>query len=129
MLVIPKLTLQPVHARLSLREGKVNMETVSKVNMVRINGIIVNQVASLKEGDRVQVGKEGLVWHREGVRQKEDISEDTLWGEKDSPENVSEGVAFEVVNEDKPTKESDEDVDEATSDTDNVVVEMINFCV
>ena len=38
----------------------------------------VNQVAIMKEGDRVQVGnKEVLVWHMEGVRKKEKISEDT----------------------------------------------------
>jgi hypothetical protein len=43
----------------------------------------VNQVAIMKEGDRVQVGnKEVLVWHMEGVRKKEKISEDTLSGRK-----------------------------------------------
>ena len=95
----------------------------------------VNQVAIMKEGDRVQVGnKEVLVWHMEGVRKKEKISEDTLSGQKDSPEKISDENAFEtkVVKVDnaysnKPTKASDEDVDEATSDTDNVGVEMLNF--
>ena len=51
-----------------------------------------------------------------------------------SPEKISYENAFEtkVVKVDnaysnKPTKASDEDVDEATSDTDNVGVEMLNF--
>ena len=99
-----------------------------------VNSFIVNQVASLKEGDRGQAGREVLVWHREGFKQKEEISEDNLWGEKDSPDNVSNKAAFEtnVVkvgnnHSNKPTKESDKDVNEANSDTDNVVVEMINF--
>ena len=43
----------------------------------------------LKERDGVQVGKEVLVWQREGGKHGENISEDTLWGEKDSPESVS----------------------------------------
>ena len=66
----------------------------------------------MKEGDRVQVGnKEVLVWHMEGVRKKEQISEDTLSGQKDSPEKISDENAFEtkVVKVDnaysnKPTK-------------------------
>ena len=37
----------------------------------------------LKERDGVQVGKEVLVWQREGGKHGENISEDTLWGEKD----------------------------------------------
>ena len=37
-------------------------------------GIIVNQLGSLKEGDRVQVVKEVMVWHRERFKQKEEFS-------------------------------------------------------
>ena len=37
-------------------------------------GIIVNQVGSLKEGDRVQLVKEVMVWHRERFKQKEEFS-------------------------------------------------------
>ena len=43
----------------------------------------------LKERDRVQVGKEVLVWQMEGRKHGENISEDILWEEKDSPESVS----------------------------------------
>ena len=74
------------------------------------------------------------MWHMEGFKQKEEIREDTLLGEKDSPENISGENAIEtkVVKVDnaysnKPTKESDEDVDEATNDTVNVVVEYLTF--
>ena len=35
-------------------------------------GIIVNQLGSLKEGDRVQVVKEVMVWHMERFKQKEE---------------------------------------------------------
>ena len=49
-------------------DGKVIVETVTKINKV---GIIVNQMASLKEGDMVQVGREVLVWQREGVSTSE----------------------------------------------------------
>ena len=40
--------------------------------------------------------KEVLLWQREGGKQVEDISEDTLWGGKESPENVSDEVLFET---------------------------------
>ena len=40
------------------------------------------------------MGNEILVWQREGGKHGEDISEDTLWGEKDSPENVSDEAVF-----------------------------------
>jgi hypothetical protein len=33
-------------------------------------GIIVNHVGSLKEGDRVQLVKEVMVWHRERFKRK-----------------------------------------------------------
>ena len=36
-------------------------------------------MASLKERDRVQGGREVLVWQREEGKQKEDISEDTIF--------------------------------------------------
>ena len=49
-------------------DGKVIVETVTKINKV---GIIVNQMASLKEGDMVQMGREVLVWQREGVSTSE----------------------------------------------------------
>ena len=48
----------------------------------------------LKERDGVQVGKEVLVWQREGGKHGENISEDTLWGEKDTPESVSKARHF-----------------------------------
>ena len=69
-------------ARQGVLQGEVLIETVSKINNVKINGIIINEVASLKEGDRVQVGEEVLVWQREGGKQKEEISEGTPWGRK-----------------------------------------------
>ena len=83
-IMLPEREVSMLHARV-LWEWKVIKGTVSKVNKVRINCIIVNQVASVKEGDRGQAGRELLVWHREGFKQKEEISEDNLWGEKDSP--------------------------------------------
>ena len=46
----------------------------------------------LKERDGVQVGKEVLVWQREGGKHGKNTSEDTLWDEKNSPENVKEDV-------------------------------------
>ena len=95
-IMLPGMEVSRLNARVLLREGKVIKGTVSKVNKVRVNGIIVNQVASLKEGDRGQAGSEVLVWHREGFKQKEEISEDNLWGEKDSPDNVSNKAAFET---------------------------------
>ena len=74
------------------------------------------------------------MWRMEGFYQKEEFSEDTLSGEKDSPENISGENAIEtkVVKVDnaysnKPTKEGDEDIDEATNATDNVVVEYSTF--
>ena len=55
-------------------------------------------MASLKERDRVQEGREVLVWQREEGKQKEDISEDTIFGKKKSSENVSDEVVLENVN-------------------------------
>ena len=101
--MLPGREVSRLHARLFFSQGEVLIETVSKINNVRINGIIVNQVATLKERDRVQVGKEVLVWQREGGKHGEDKSEKTLWGEKDSPENLSDKAVFgndEVKEED-----------------------------
>ena len=46
-------------------------------------------MATLKEEDRVQVGREVLVWHREGGKLME-ISQGSSWGEKDSSADVEE---------------------------------------
>ena len=72
-----------LHARLSLREGEVTIESVGTTNHIRINGKMVpsGQMATLKEEDRVQVGREVLVWHREGGKLME-ISQGSSWGEK-----------------------------------------------
>ena len=92
-----------LHTRVFFREGEVIMEKVSKLNKVRINDIMVDEVANLKDGDRVQVGEEILVWHREGDKQKEKMlvtptSPSVSYHHNEA--NVVEGSVNQVASED-----------------------------
>ena len=51
-----------LHAKLSLREGEVIVESVGTTNHIRIIGKMIpsGQMVTLKEEDRVQVGREVL---------------------------------------------------------------------
>jgi len=132
-----------LHARVLLREGEVIMESVGTTNQVKINGKMIpsGQMVTLNEEDRVQVGRDVLVWHREGGKQMEEISQGSSWGEKDSSAEIAleeddddEGEVFEdnVVANDYSTEQpsynySNQVETTASSDTDSVVVEMVNF--
>ena len=76
-IMLPGREVSRLHARVFLREGKVIME-LARWTRSGSNGNIVNQVASLKEGDSVQLWKEVVVWHRKEVKHKEEISVDTV---------------------------------------------------
>merc|ERR1719369_1436131 len=72
-----------LHAKVVYSGGHVTLEPLSKINHVRVNGKVVylGQEVVLMEGDKVQVGKDVLVWSKEGG-DKQQNSEGCEWGEK-----------------------------------------------
>ena len=72
-------------------------------------------LAAYRERHRVQVDKEVFLWHSEGVKQEEELREETVF--------KAEVANVDIVKE----GDGEEDEEEAFSDTGLVVVEMINF--
>ena len=100
-IMLPGREVSRLHARVFFSQREVITETVSKINDVTING--------MGKGSRVQVGKEILVWQREGGKHGEDISEDTLWGEKDEAVFGNEEVKEDDVDAIEHSKDSGSD--------------------
>merc|ERR1719425_152770 len=106
---------------------------MSKTNKIRINGSIIENEAMLMDEDRVQVGREVFTWQREGLKPC-DVTKDTLWGERDCSDNHIETDKFEVDVEGVKDValsivEDHVEQEEVYSDTDSVVVEMVNLIV
>ena len=136
-IMLPGKEVSRLHARVHFSEGKVTMESVSQTNNIRINGVAVNKAVTLIDGDRIHVGREVMTWHREGAKQQEQVSEDTLWGEKDSSENcvvldmgvcaVVEEKEIEAAHDRYLEYCGEEVTEKVASDNESVVVEMVNF--
>jgi len=142
-ITLPGREVSRLHAMVVLRDGKVIIESVSKTNHVRINGKMISggQVVTLVEKDRVEVGREVLVWHREGETIVEEVSRDSSWGKKGSSDDISEGdddderEMFEVKSGPNCYSPGPQPVHDyhnqeestASSDQGSVVVEMVNF--
>merc|ERR1719186_92204 len=119
------------------------IESMSRTNHVRINGKMISggQVVTLVEKDWVEVGREVLVWHREGETIVEEVSRDSSWGKKGSSDDISEGdddderEMFEVKSGPNCCSTGPQPVHDyhnqeestASSDQGSVVVEMVNF--
>jgi len=142
-ITLPGKEVSRLHARVLCSHGEISLESMSKTNKIRINGSTIERESVLMNGDRVQVGREVFIWQREGLKPC-DVTKDTLWGENECSDNHIETEKLDVDVEGVKEK-LDVDVDgakevalsiiqdhvelegEVYSDTDSVVVEMVNF--
>jgi len=131
-ITLPGKEVSRLHARVQCSDGGISIESMSKTNKIRINSSTIEKEAILRDEDRVQVGREVFIWQREGVKPC-DITKDTMWGEIECSDNHIESDKFEVdvevVKEVALSIIQDhvELEEEVYSDTDSVVVEMVNF--
>merc|ERR1712142_1310221 len=138
-IVLPGKEVSRLHARVLGSRGKVCIETVSRTNKIRVNGLVRIGEVTLMHGDRIQIGREVFEWVRKGTNQV-DVTEDTLWGENECSDNnigkekvedfVDVEVEFEGITNEIDlciNKGGVEMGEEIHSDADSVVVEMVNF--
>jgi len=120
-LVLPGKEVSRLHARVLSSQGNASIVSVSKTNKVRVNGTAVDEVAMLlMDGDRVQVGKEVFIWRNDCI----DMN-DTLCGEKKNSDIKIESNEINV--EVKEFSKDNFGKQDVISDTESVVVEMVNF--
>jgi len=133
-IILPGKEVSRLHARIMCSHGEISIESMSKTNKIRINGSTIEKEAILIDEDRVQVGREVFIWQREGIEPC-DVTKDTLWGEgeRECSDNHIETDKFEVDVEGAKdvalsiVQDHVEQEDEVYSDTDSVVVEMVNL--
>jgi len=111
-----------LHARVLSSQGQASIVSESKTNKVRVNGIAVDEVAMLLiDGDKVQVGKEAFIWRDDSI----DFNSTQCGKNENSDIKIeSNEINVEVMGFSKDNLGKDEDVN---SDTESVVVEMVNF--